>query len=212
MGAGNSIHMNLNSATGTASNIASSVAIIIGGVWAYFKFIKGRVFARRAELSVSSKFEESTETAYLSVTVTLKNNGMSKLPLNENMKLVRVLGLIPDPSTRLGVAGWERIATFPILTQHAWLEAQEAVTDTVLCRLGRPDRADRNHEAYQVEAIVGAPRRVITGKGIRWQSRAIVFSSRPLPSAAVSRNRRASRSLTGINGLAKRMTSRESGD
>ena len=136
---------------------------------------------------------------------------MSKLPLNENLKVVRVLGLIPNVSTRPHVADWERIATFPILTQHAWLEAQEAVTDTVLCRLGRHDRADLNHEAYQVEAIVGAPRRVITGKGIRWQARAVVFSSPPVPTKDDSKNRRVSAYLTGINGFTKRMTSREIG-
>lgn len=202
--------MSLNSVTETVSNAASSAAIIIGGVWAYFKFIRGRVFARRAELSLSLKLEERTESVYLWVTITLKNNGISKLPINENMKVVRVFGLVPDANTQPSIAGWEKIATFPILTQHAWLEAQEAVTDTVLCRLGRGDRAHRSHDAYQVEAIIGAPRRVITGKGIRWQSRAIVFSSLPVPSTAASRNRRGSQPVAGMDGLAKKMTSRES--
>ena len=113
MRAETSTHMSLNSVTETVSNAASSAAIIIGGVWAYFKFIRGRVFARRAELSLSLKLEERTESVYLWVTITLKNNGISKLPINENMKVVRVFGLVPDANTQPSIAGWGKNRNLP---------------------------------------------------------------------------------------------------
>ena len=77
--------MDLKTATDVASSIVTSLAVVIGGVWAYFKFIKGRTFAHRAELDVSPSLETSAESLYLSVTITLKNTGLSKLPLNEGM-------------------------------------------------------------------------------------------------------------------------------
>jgi hypothetical protein len=150
------------------------------------------------------------ELAPLSITVALRNSGMSRLPLNENMKMVRVLGLVCDVNAGPGIADWERVTTLPILTNHAWLEAQESVTDTILFRLDRCDRTDRCHEAYQVEAIVGAPRRFISGKGIRWRSRAVVFSS-PVSSKDDSKYRRVAAYLAGINGFSKRPTNREMG-
>ena len=168
--------MDLKTATDVASNIVTSLAVLVGGVWAYFKFIKGRTFAHRAELDVSPSLETSAGSLYLSVTVTLKNTGLSKLPLNDNMKVVRLLGIAHASDGAVSSAKWERILTMPILDQHAWLEAQETVTDTVVYSLhSRTDGKVSGPAAYQVEAIVGARRRLITRKGTRWQARAVVF-------------------------------------
>jgi hypothetical protein len=169
--------VDLKTATDVANNIVTSCAVLIGGVWAYFKFIRGRTFAHRAELNVSPSLERSADALYLSVTVTLKNTGLSKLPLNSNMKIVRLFGITHEADRSVRAAGWERILTIPILDQHAWLEAQEAVTDTVVYSLHSTDGKDSGYGAYQVEALVGAPRRLITRKGTRWQSRAVVFLS-----------------------------------
>jgi len=46
--------MGLQQATTVAYNIVTSSAVVIGGIWAYFKFVRGRAFANRAELGVSA--------------------------------------------------------------------------------------------------------------------------------------------------------------
>jgi hypothetical protein len=168
--------VDVKTATDVASNIVTSVAVLVGGVWAYFKFIKGRTFAHRAELDVSPSLETSADSLYLSVTITLKNTGLSKLPLNDNMKVTRLFGLTHVANGAVSAAKWERVLTVPILDQHAWLEAQETVTDTVVYSLyGTTDGKGARHSAYQVEALVGARRRLITRRGTRWQARAVVF-------------------------------------
>jgi hypothetical protein len=166
--------MELATVTGAVNDIVTSSAVLIGGVWAYFKFVRGRTFARRAELDVSVSLENSNSRLYLSIVITLKNTGLSRLPLNSEMKIVRLFHMVSELSDDVCIAEWERISTVSILDQHDWLEAQETVIDTlVYCLSGVDPRS--GHAVYQVEALVGAPRRRITGKGTRWQSRAVAF-------------------------------------
>jgi hypothetical protein len=156
------------------NNVVTSAAVVVGGIWAYFKFIRGRTFAHRAELEVTPSLDQSTGTSYLSVAVTLKNTGLSKLPLNANMKAVRLSGIAGDASDGLRRATWQRILTSPTLETHAWLEAQETVTDTVVYSLHVLD-VEGPRAVYQIEAIVGSRRRLITRKGTQWTARAVVF-------------------------------------
>ncbi len=164
----------LTTVTGAVNDIVTSSAIFIGGIWAYFKFIRGRTFAHRAELDVAVSLEDSNGRLYLSVAITLKNTGLSRLPLNSDMKVVRLFRMVSESDSAVYSAEWERISTVAILDQHDRLEAQEIVTDTLVYCLSGAD-TDPGHAVYQVEALVGAPRRLITGKGTRWQSRAVVF-------------------------------------
>lgn len=167
--------MDLSTATDVANNIITSGAVVIGGVWVYFNYIRGRTFARRAELGVTSSLERGN-SLYLCATVTLKNSGQSNLPLNENMKVIRLSGIADRTSDGIGVAKWQRIMTLPILEQHAWLEALETVTDTVVYSLPCASGGGPHYSAYQVEAIVGTRRRLISRRGTLWQSRTVLFA------------------------------------
>lgn len=57
--------MDVKTAADVTSNIITSAAVLVGGIWAYFKFIKGRTFAHRAELDVSPTLEASADSLYL---------------------------------------------------------------------------------------------------------------------------------------------------
>lgn len=168
--------MGLEEITTAAYNIVTSSAVIVGGIWAYFKFVRGRTFANRAELNVSISFERADARLHLSAIFTLKNTGQSRIPLNSKMKAARLFGMV-DSQESDGPAEtrWERIKTTPIFEQHEWLEAYETVTDTVVYRLPAPGSHHIWHTAYQVEAIVGARRRLLTRKGVQWQARAVAF-------------------------------------
>lgn len=167
--------MDLKTATDVVSNVVTSTAVVVGGIWAYFKFIRGRTFAHRAELNVSSTLVRGARSQFLSVVVSLTNTGLSRLPLNEKMKVIRLFGMVQNSTRYPSTVEWERISTLPILQQHAWLEAQEAVTDVITYELSPVDEARPAYSAYRVETIVGAPRRKITGKGIQWQSHSVIF-------------------------------------
>ena len=155
--------MDLTTVTGAVNDIVTSSAVIVGGIWAYFKFIRGRTFARRAELDVSPSIATADGNDYLAVTINLKNTGLSKLPLNSNMKIMRIFRMINDSDSAAGLVEWERISTMRILDQHDWVESQETVADTLIYRVGDSHGA-AGDQIYQIEAIVGAPRRLISGE------------------------------------------------
>jgi hypothetical protein len=197
--------MDIKMATDVADNIVTSTAIVTGGFWAYFKFIRGRAFAHRAEIDISPTVESGAGSLYLSITITLKNTGLSKLPLNEKMKILRLSGITGHSGGNPGAAGWERILSLPILKDHGWLEAQETVTETVVYSVGGPDGMGTSHAAYQVEAMVGTPRRMITKTGKRWQSHAVIFlpSTRSVSDSSDVAVRSANKRLTNSFDLEK---------
>jgi hypothetical protein len=169
------VTVDLKTSTDVVNNIVTSSAVVIGGIWAYLKFIRGRTFAYRAELGISSSLQQSTDCLYLSVAITFRNTGLSKIPLNKDMKVVRLFSIVDAVDRNLSVSRWKRIFTLPILDEHDWVEAQESVTDSVIYSLQGSGGKDSAHVAYQVEALIGARRRRITRKGERWQARAVVF-------------------------------------
>lgn len=174
--------MDLKTTADTVHNIVTSSAVIIGGVWVYFKFIRGRTFAHRGELQVSPVLESNGNSLHLSVTIRFKNTGLSKIPLNPNMTFLYLFGITGNTNNGPYPATWEEIPPISqVFDQHAWVEGQESVEDTVVYNLPVSDRKVPGHVAYKVEAQMAAPRRLITRKGTRWQARAVVFlaSSNP---------------------------------
>jgi hypothetical protein len=158
-------------AAGVAS-LAQAAAIVIGGIWAYFKFVRGRTFAKRAELSVTPTLLP-VQKPTLKVTATLRNAGLSKLPLRT--QAVFLYGIYATPTADNPIATGEQQLGKPrkIFAAHHWIEAQETVTDELLLLL--PDsQFATEHEwlAFRVECRVYAKRR---RKGaLNWTASALV--------------------------------------
>lgn len=157
-------------------NFTTSSAVVIGGVWAYFKFLRGRTFSYRAELSVAASVEERVGWLYLGVTVEFRNTGLSKLPLNENMKYLQLYGMASKEVNFPGSAEWELLLTQKIFDQHQFVEAQEVVADTVVLRLRRAEATAVRYPSYKAEVWLGAPLRRTTKKGALWHGRAVAFT------------------------------------
>ena len=170
--------MDLKAAAEIANNLATSAAVAVGGTWAYFKFVRGRTFKHRAELSVSAQTIEVGQARFLSVTATLKNNGLSKLPLNDRMKALRLCSLSTSTPPVVEPASWTHLLTTRLFEQHMWLEPLEVVSDRLLFVLPLPSTGvDGSPTAYEVEAIVGSSPALITRKKTRWRARNILVLS-----------------------------------
>jgi hypothetical protein len=160
--------VDLKTVSDVVANFTTTVAVVAGGFWAYFKFARGRTFAARAEMSVEVKRESG---GHLRATVTFKNAGLSKIDLNKNVKAVRLFTAEPNDRATVAVVAWKRLLTSSILEEHDWVEAQETVTDSVIFHTpGAPATA------YRVEAMAGSPRSRITGLGKMWRASAILVS------------------------------------
>jgi hypothetical protein len=53
----------------------TAAAVIIGGIWAYFKFVKGRTFRPRLEVGLAGQWRLFNGKDLLHARVTLKNIG-----------------------------------------------------------------------------------------------------------------------------------------
>src|SRR5580700_3460648 len=96
-------------ALGNIKTITETLAIAIGGLWAYYKFFKGRTFRPRLELSVEGKAWNEKHVTHLRTFAQIKNVGLSKLELPQEGSGLRVFSHDfhkPDDTPR--VVDWNR--------------------------------------------------------------------------------------------------------
>jgi hypothetical protein len=111
------------------------VALIVGAVWAYAKFVKGRVFHSRLEPQVSGDTVVRNDQANLAISIKVKNVGLSRVDVHQRGSGLRVsTAERSDPKVMVS-AQWRHLGTFPILEKHAWIEPGETVGEDRLAIL-----------------------------------------------------------------------------
>jgi hypothetical protein len=128
----------VKTATDIAGTVITSLAVIIGAVWAYFKFVKGRTFRPRLEVELSGQWRDVDGRELLQARIRLKNIGASQVDLLQRGTGLRVSGLADEVQGQPAVVAvaWEAFRIFPILERHAWIEPGETVSDEMLLDLG----------------------------------------------------------------------------
>lgn len=120
--------------------IFTILAIIIGGLWAYFNYFKGRVYRTRIEPKVSGKVFYKDDSAYLIVSAQLKNVGLSKVNLQKKgsgFRVFKYLGGSQPPGAR--TVKYHRLGTFSVFNDHRWIESGETIKEEQLIRLPKSD-------------------------------------------------------------------------
>jgi hypothetical protein len=117
----------------------TAVALIIGGVWAYFKFVKGRTYRPRLEVGLFGQWRSVDDKDLVQARITVKNIGASVVTLLQEGTGLRVSVLAPDQPKAPTSAIWERLKVFEILTDHNWIEPGETVSDDLMLDLGVSD-------------------------------------------------------------------------
>jgi hypothetical protein len=159
--------------------IVQIAAVVVAGIWAYYKFVRGRTFARRAELEVAASLLETDGASAVRIQPTLRNTGAAKIPLRA--KVVYVYAVSRE-GWRARVDWGDRIASAALFANHAWLEAQETIVDDVIVPLdvARTEGA----LAFRVECRVYEQRGAGGKGGIRWTANAVVPASLHEPRGA----------------------------
>ena len=155
-----------------AAALVQATAIVVGGIWAYFKFVRGRTFAKRAELSVTPTLLPE-EKPKLKVRATLRNAGLSKIPLRT--QAVFIYGIYAAPTVENPIATKEQQLGKPkkIFAAHQWIEAQETVTDEVLFLM--PDSQLRaSTTGLHSEPSAGSTRSARRRGALNWTASAMV--------------------------------------
>jgi len=137
------------------SSLVTAVAVFIGGIWAYRKFVRGRTFKPRSAPKASAQWHVLPGVGHvLQVRISVTNIGATNINL-----IQRDTGLtISFPAAVQSTAAhrrndpwwanvrWDPVAqleggdqprTFAILKKHQWIEPGETVFDDLLLNLGR---------------------------------------------------------------------------
>jgi hypothetical protein len=145
-----------------SDKVVQITAVIVGGVWAYLKFIRGRVYYTRLEPSVAATTFRKDGTDYLLATVTLKNVGATKVDIVQEGTALRVFACPAYGSQNaLLSVDWNRLRTVSIFQEHAWIEAGETIQDSLLFVL------PPNQTAVKMQV------RIVATK-LEWSAKAIV--------------------------------------
>ena len=131
--------MVLTDLTTTAEVVSSAVtttAVIVAGVWTYFKFIKGRGFRPHLDVATSALWVSDGETFDLEVTLRLKNIGSSKVELIQKGTGIQISRLADNQSPAPAEARWDSIGgVFEVFVKHEWIEPSETIEDELLVRM-----------------------------------------------------------------------------
>jgi len=119
-----------NTAFGIAQKVLTIMGIIVGTIWTYFHYFRGRTYRPRLETSVAGKIVKQNETLFLVAKIKIKNVGLSKIDIKQKGSGMRIIGIenknnVPKIKKYEGV----RLKTVPILENHSWIEPGEAIDD-----------------------------------------------------------------------------------
>jgi hypothetical protein len=145
--------------TAGISSIVTALAVIVGGSWAYFKFVRGRTYEPRLAVELVGEWRKIGGNDVLHVRIRVSNVGSSYLALNQYGTGLRVSfpaedqdrdevvwDMVPLRSNAGDAvpkeAGSERDSlparTFNVLVEHEWIEPGETVFDDLLLNFNRP--------------------------------------------------------------------------
>lgn len=165
-------------------NVVTTSAVIIGGIWAYLKFVRGRTYRPRLSVDVAGQWlklddagpsrrglaqwilgrpaDDSARNVF-QTRIRVTNIGASKVSLKQygtGLLVSFPAQQQPEPPYDFEwdyapkYRGDDQPQTFEILKQHAWIEPGETVSDDLLLDL------DRSPEIVRLEVhLVWGPSR-----------------------------------------------------
>ena len=145
-----------------AESIFVMAGVVVGGLWAYFNYFRGRVFYPRLELELESKFHNQSNSHCIVITYKVKNVGLSRVKFNHKGNALRVYSAIRvNNAPFVHKVLWERLATFDVLSDHGWIESGETITETQLISIPQ--------EVYSEDKLaIKTTLRVVSMKKTEW--------------------------------------------
>lgn len=120
----------------------TTIAIVVGGIWAYFKFVKGRTFKPRIQVELSGQWRDVRENGHirksklLHVRIRVKNIGLSDIRLIQRGSGVLVSLMAEKQRIPPASSSWQDGKVYKVLRKHDWVEPGETVSDEFLVNLG----------------------------------------------------------------------------
>jgi hypothetical protein len=128
------------------SSIATAGAILVGGVWAYFNFAKGRTYKPRLSVEMMGQWRCVNGRQVFQIRTRVTNIGASKVSLQQSGTGLRISLPAKDQSDSPDSFRWEPVLTTPtdgqpkqrtfvIFKDHEWIEPGETISEDLLLNL-----------------------------------------------------------------------------
>ena len=114
---------------GIVDTVCKIVALLLGGLFAYWKFFMGRTFHPRLEPAITATARTQDDQIFLKVSCKLKNVGLSSIDLDSELSVIRVFLQDLAPTTGLGEVQWriESDLAVDVFQSHDWIEGGETL-------------------------------------------------------------------------------------
>lgn len=120
--------------------VMTTLAIIVGAIWAYFKVLKGRVYTRRLEPSLEGTIVSGTGHKLLVVRLAIKNVGLTRVNLDGDRSTLEVRAYRPaDYIAEFHNAFTQRLGVVQAVRSHGWIEPGECINENHLLALPNDD-------------------------------------------------------------------------
>jgi hypothetical protein len=127
---------NIKTISEIVGTVITAIAVLVGGIWAYSKFVRGRTFRPRLALESSGQWHRVDGLAILQVQISVKNIGASKVAVTQTGTGFRISQMNVEQPEPPALVQWAKVKTFAILENHAWIEPGETVIERPLVNLG----------------------------------------------------------------------------
>ena len=114
------------------NNIVLGISIVIGGIWGYFKFVKGRLFAPKIDLSLDFQITEISDENYYAI-MNLKVKNIGNIRIIPSGYKIDLYGVKLDDSELI----FEEIASHDILLEkeQKWHIEPDVVAGSLIQQL-----------------------------------------------------------------------------
>lgn len=99
---------------------ATTLATVLAGLWAYYRYLKGRLFKPRLTLAISAQCLHADSSNYLVCALEMKNVGLTKV----NIQKAHVRAVVLSSTPRRNV-----ITTRKILLTQDWVEPGATINE-----------------------------------------------------------------------------------
>ncbi|GAA2000016.1 hypothetical protein [Microbacterium ulmi] len=166
------------SAASIVNSVVQAVALLVAGVWAWARFVHGRVRQHRVVPLVEARWLDLAGSPAVAVSVTITNGGIGRLPLGADACWVEVSWL-PAGRWLAGPVDWAAPAgsawRATMLAAHTVIEPGETVRDEQIVVL-TPDPGAGVPVACRATVRLTAPRTLRSGVTEAWAATTVVAS------------------------------------
>ena len=115
-------------ATGSIVDVFQVLALIAGGWWAYFKFIKGRTFKESLPPAVAGRFVSLDGVVHLIASIQVKNVGSSKIDFDRETSALILYEYTPSSNDEIHLVADKRLTSFAVFNEKdRYIEPNEVI-------------------------------------------------------------------------------------